>query len=258
MHKLPKLIALASISGSCLFAITIDNQFTGSKETVRTDATTWLSSFTFTSAELGTFAAAGSDKLVLQISTKNDSNAGAAVSSLTYGGSSLTNVFQDTYSRSQQEFWYLDNVSSDGDLVINLASDTQALGLRLFALNGTAAGFVGDTNSVAAVQDNQSLPSLTTSKEAFVLWDASGNRSTTSVTTGTYSTDDLQFGGRGSTRGIWGIETAAGTFTETINYTNNSGGGITGIAFEAVPEPGSFALLAGMFGLTWVMLRRRS
>ena len=25
----------------------------------------------------------------------------------------------------------------------------------------------------------------------------------------------------------------------------------------AIPEPGSFALLAGMFGLTWVMLRRR-
>jgi hypothetical protein len=30
------------------------------------------------------------------------------------------------------------------------------------------------------------------------------------------------------------------------------------ITVDAVPEPGSFALLAGMFGLTWVMLRRRA
>jgi len=31
---------------------------------------------------------------------------------------------------------------------------------------------------------------------------------------------------------------------------------ITGTA-TVVPEPSSFALLAGCFGLTWVMLRRR-
>jgi hypothetical protein len=30
------------------------------------------------------------------------------------------------------------------------------------------------------------------------------------------------------------------------------------IEFYAVPEPSSFALIAGMFGLTWVMLRRRA
>ena len=32
---------------------------------------------------------------------------------------------------------------------------------------------------------------------------------------------------------------------------------IDNVVVEVVPEPGSFALLAGMFGLTWVMLRRR-
>jgi len=40
----------------------------------------------------------------------------------------------------------------------------------------------------------------------------------------------------------------------------NAVGGIShlgGITFDVVPEPSSFALLAGMFGLTWVMLRRR-
>lgn len=33
--------------------------------------------------------------------------------------------------------------------------------------------------------------------------------------------------------------------------------GLSGVVISAIPEPSSYALLAGCFGLTWVMLRRR-
>jgi hypothetical protein len=33
--------------------------------------------------------------------------------------------------------------------------------------------------------------------------------------------------------------------------------GLSGVVISAIPEPGSYALLAGCIGLTWVMLRRR-
>ena len=42
------------------------------------------------------------------------------------------------------------------------------------------------------------------------------------------------------------------------NDENDELFGFDNVSVSVVPEPGSFALLAGMFGLTWVMLRRRS
>jgi hypothetical protein len=48
----------------------------------------------------------------------------------------------------------------------------------------------------------------------------------------------------------------------TVRFTRGGGGGMAmvddvSVDLTPIPEPGTFALLAGMFGLTWVMLRRR-
>jgi hypothetical protein len=48
----------------------------------------------------------------------------------------------------------------------------------------------------------------------------------------------------------------SGVLTIGVSGTNE-GPRISGMEITVVPEPSSFALLAGCFGLTWVMLRRR-
>ena len=87
-----------------------------------------------------------------------------------------------------------------------------------------------------------------------------GGATVTSSTAGTTSV--------GNTVGLLGLDNAV-TSSSTLYFGvamqenaasgNNSrfdGVGVYGTV-SPVPEPGSFALLAGMFGLTWVMLRRR-
>jgi len=59
---------------------------------------------------------------------------------------------------------------------------------------------------------------------------------------------------------------AAADDTRLIRFditSNHSGGtteqtGLSEVRFSPVPEPSSFALLAGCFGLSWVMVRRRA
>jgi hypothetical protein len=98
---------------------------------------------------------------------------------------------------------------------------------------------------------------------------------------------DMDFVGTGAAGGTTVMSGNFGTYTTavsgmlayTINVTttdalddvtlsmgNAAGSGGSGAGFfsgytveeTVVPEPSAFALLAGMFGLTWVMLRRRS
>jgi hypothetical protein len=69
---------------------------------------------------------------------------------------------------------------------------------------------------------------------------------------------------------VWRAHSSGSGTTNTDLYTTGQGyasvlgGGFThsetdfSLGLVAVPEPSSFALLAGMFGLTWVMLRRRA
>lgn len=222
------------------------------------DSGTFVSSFTVASSDpaLSGFSATGTDKLLLAISTKTNSSGGGAVSSLTYGGASMTSAVTHTAQRGQDELWYLDNVASDGDIDLTFDADTEAFMISLYSLNGTVAG--GPQDSAAENAGDGIFPELTsTVDDSFVFWQVSGNRDSLDYS-GTYSTVKQGFGGRGDARALWNIEGTAGTFQETLDGNFSNAGGRIGAVFEAVPEPSSFALLAGMFGLTWVMLRRRS
>jgi len=53
----------------------------------------------------------------------------------------------------------------------------------------------------------------------------------------------------------------SGSATIVMEHTGGTGGAVSfvnGFELNVVPEHSAFALIAGIFGLTWVMLRRRS
>jgi len=53
-------------------------------------------------------------------------------------------------------------------------------------------------------------------------------------------------------------DVAAGTSIEFGYFGSTTGGTeLSSFTISVVPEPSSFALLAGCFGLAWIMVRRR-
>ena len=72
----------------------------------------------------------------------------------------------------------------------------------------------------------------------------------TTLTQASSSADEIDLSGISSAQYI-GIELM------DFYVTSDDRLGFDEVAITAVPEPSAFALLAGMFGLTWVMLRRR-
>lgn len=78
----------------------------------------------------------------------------------------------------------------------------------------------------------------------------------------TYTGFDLVSGTTGGTVSLPGTAVRFVRFEIDTAHSFTEGGtnevGMAEIQFYAVPEPSAFALIAGMFGLTWVMVRRRS
>jgi len=219
--------------------------------------TTGVTSFSIPLSDLTTagFAASGSDKLVLAISTKWQSVFGGVATSITYNTTqSFVEAVGQKASRAQTQIFYLDDVTSDGNIDITFDSITEGFAIRLFALDGTAAG-VTDTGAKLQTSDGV-LPTLTSPAGAFVFWDASLHRRSATIDDGDFTASQLSFGGRGNSNAFWNVEATGGTFNGTIS-DDRTDGAFVGATFAAVPEPSAFALLAGMFGLTWVMLRRR-
>jgi hypothetical protein len=71
---------------------------------------------------------------------------------------------------------------------------------------------------------------------------------------GSDALDDIQF------QTIGTATVTDGTLTVSLSETNGLTGGLVmsgAVAIQAIPEPGSYALLAGLLGLSFVMLRRR-
>lgn len=224
------------------------------------DAGSFVTNYTVTTTDLGTFSAAGNSKLVLAISTKTDSDPGGAATSITYNGAGMTlandgvNTAQQTYQRTQQSIWYLDNVASDGDLVLNFDAATEGFALRLFALDNTETGvqLVADRK----VAGDGVAPTLApTASQSFLLYDVSRNAFGTSHTNlSDFDSNEFAFGGRGDSMGLWDI-VGAGTYSPNVSGDNSNGGWV-GAGFTIVPEPNTFFLVGGL-GLALLLRRRR-
>ena len=105
--------------------------------------------YSYTFSSLGTFSAAGTDKLVLGFQNKDTGAvSGPPVLDVTYNGVAMTQAIQQASLRQRNSIFYLDNVASDGNLVVRFTdggtSNQTSWTLGLYALNGTAAG-VNDT-----------------------------------------------------------------------------------------------------------------
>ncbi|HKK18076.1 MAG TPA: hypothetical protein VJ952_05285, partial [Opitutales bacterium] len=72
------------------------------------------------------------------------------------------------------------------------------------------------------------------------------------IAAGTYNTSTNKFEASGTSASEYGVSIVVSNGTLQVN---DLGSGFTELT--VVPEPGSFALIAGFLGLTWVMLRRR-
>ncbi|PXA05359.1 hypothetical protein DDZ13_00395 [Coraliomargarita sinensis] len=212
------------------------------------------------------FSATGS-KLILSYGTKTETDivgggdrGGAPFDVITYNGAGLTEALTvSDFNLSTGGIWYLDGVASDGILRLEmseadyLSNQITDFGVGLYAVDGLKTGVqdtaFGNPDSAATVTVNTS--------SGFVVQEAiRNNQSLTPNGTDAWLTNyDWS---SNSYQGLqqYQVVSAAGDYFAPTSNTNTKL--VMGGAFEAVPEPSSFALLAGMFGLTWVMLRRRS
>ncbi|MFO8026668.1 MAG: PEP-CTERM sorting domain-containing protein [Opitutales bacterium] len=222
-------------------------------------ARTWSpGTTTFDNATLsgGAFDPSASDKLIAILGFRASGTPGFA--SVTYGGVAMTEAIQHTASnnRAMTGIFYLDNPGAAGDLSITVNNSGFGYAVSLLAVSGTASGF-----SVASSGDATSTVLNSVGAGSLVV--AQHSVETDDVTlTGTSPLVDLlqhapldSGSGEGSHISAYANNVSAGNFTAAF-----TGGGsdpsISAVAF-AVPEPGSFALMAGLLGLTWVAMRRR-
>jgi len=131
-------------------------------------------SYTITPADLPGFDPSGSNKLIVTTSGEKPGHYGGQgyVTSMTYNGASLTEAVQDNNSIQVTSVFYLDGPGAAGDLVVNIDSGLNGIGVSLLAVSGTAPG-VAMTNS----NTGQSTTLTTVLADTFVVASHANNGS---------------------------------------------------------------------------------
>jgi len=203
-------------------------------------------------------------KLVLTINAETE----ALLTGITFGAQPFTKAVDTRTSRLSQ-IWYLDDATiGTSDIVATFSANARSL-MGVVSLTGVTAGgpsaFAKDT--LFRDDDDATKASIdltTTEANTFVIGgytqqNGGSNPINPSAMTELYRNDS------GSSNSVAGyqIQTISGLSTYTweapssFDLTTNNGVAIASFTAVPVPEPGSYALLAGVAGLCFAMLRRR-
>jgi len=204
------------------------------------------------------FADASSDSFNYTVQNANSAlvmgiyvDTSSAPSSVTFGDVAPDHFF--TNDRVTLAYW-LNPATGNGTLKVEGITGPHLL---------VGAYELGNVNLNATITTSTGSSITTPTDNEFVLSFTGNNGTNTHATgasiidTAVFSINDNDFGGvtgGGSIGGGAGLAGLAGS--QDVNWSPNTAA-ISSVSFQAVPEPSSFALLAGCFGMTWLMLRRR-
>lgn len=247
-------VAALMIAGSAKAAVILQSSFNNGGEALAPTGD-GSGNYSYDFSSLGSFAAAGTGKLVLGYTSRNSPTVegGAAPTSITYGGAALSEVGQDGGARGRTGIWYLDNVTTDGDLVINFGTDgaTTDVGFSLFALNGLVAGTATSGGSLST----GASPTVNLgSAGGFALSTAARNNQ--SLTGDSNYTLDYNYS-NGSNRLLSQhlVTSSGGDVTASVGNTSSESITAYGWDASAVPEPASASL--ALLGLGGLLITRR-
>lgn len=192
--------------------------------------------------------------------------ASSAFASIQFSGTAILNSGAGTIWDSGTLAVYVVDTNNDGFA----ASSTGVLSVGDSVTAGSAFGSADDlvlftvgtqgNNSTIAVVGGGTfnVPSgaVTNDNFAIFVFDDETSAATQLTTAGTYGF----FTSQGIGSGDWDLPADG----ETWGFQSSPSGsnfqqlsGVTGGSLSVVPEPSSFALLAGVFGLAWIGVRRR-
>ncbi|HKK17358.1 MAG TPA: hypothetical protein VJ952_01645 [Opitutales bacterium] len=192
--------------------------------------------------------------------------ASATASAATLSSQTFTTDTTTSYTENEDLFVFSDvtwtispnvTVTTAGRFFPEGATFTVAGGGSINATTGnTYAGMrIGWSGEAAFIDIIEGSTFEFTSSSAPVWVNVSGSSisldgiGSTFIAAGTYDS------GTGEFQGVGGNGAVPIIVTNGTLQVNDLGSGFTELT--VVPEPGSFALIAGCLGLTWVMLRRR-
>jgi hypothetical protein len=173
--------------------------------------------------------------------------------------------FATAYSDGET-FWFSFLAARDGtddDLFQYRLRDSRAGDTDLITLDldGTVdatksglsddSGFSIPTDSTAVLLVGQVTLSATTGEDKFQYWINPGNLGGASPSTGSYASSVLALNDISSIGNVELVTRGMPAVFDELRY------GDSYASVTPIPEPGTFALLAGALGLGWVMLRRR-